>query len=42
MGIVVQPGPPTMAIAMAMRGWSATDLARESGVIRLSISAAVG
>lgn len=39
MGIVLYPG--RLRLQMARRGWSASDLARESGVSRPTISAAL-
>jgi transcriptional regulator with XRE-family HTH domain len=39
MGVVVHPG--RLRLEMARRGWSATDLARESGISRPTISAAL-
>jgi transcriptional regulator with XRE-family HTH domain len=39
MGVVVHPG--RLRLELARRGWSATDLARESGVSRPTISAAL-
>jgi transcriptional regulator with XRE-family HTH domain len=39
MGVVLHPG--RLKLEMARRGWSATDLARESGVSRPTISAAL-
>jgi transcriptional regulator with XRE-family HTH domain len=39
MGVVLHPG--RLKLEMARRAWSATDLARESGISRPTISAAL-
>ena len=38
MGVVIHPG--RLRLEMARRGWSATDLAREAGLSRPTVSAA--